>query len=125
MLHRKTREPCLVAIESLYKLMEVDDDWSVRTERAFAWWAYRLAQHVEAGPLFVGPGGGKTPRIDVWIDTAHNNDVPKDAQKIADVLATVNTMEILSTVVWDRARHTVPDRCTPTVYEDTGRATCD
>ena len=37
-------------LDSLYEQMMIDDQWALRRERGFTWWAYRLAQHVEVGP---------------------------------------------------------------------------
>lgn len=52
----------------------------------------------------------------MWTDIAH--DVQADDQRKVSMLATVNTMEALSAVVWDPARHTIRERCIQPVYED-------
>ena len=42
-------------VDSLYKQLQIDDEWAVRRERGFTWWSYRLAQHVEvSAPVWSG-----------------------------------------------------------------------
>lgn len=40
----------LQMLDSLVDQMMIDEEWSVRRERGFTWWSYRLAQHVEVSP---------------------------------------------------------------------------
>ena len=46
----------LEAIEFLYALLQIDDEWSVREERGFTWWAGDFAQRVWAEPCVVDHG---------------------------------------------------------------------
>ncbi|MBT6446529.1 MAG: hypothetical protein HOK58_16265, partial [Acidimicrobiaceae bacterium] len=47
----------LRAVEMLFEQMMIDEEWATRRPRGFTWWAYRLAQHIEAGePYEVAPG---------------------------------------------------------------------
>jgi hypothetical protein len=39
-------------VDSVYSIMQIDDDWSVRGERGFTWWAGDLRQDIWAEPSF-------------------------------------------------------------------------
>jgi len=61
-------DPGIVAVDSLFRDLMVDKEWSTRRDRGFTWWGYRLAQHVAASPRFQGPDGATASRLNVWTD---------------------------------------------------------
>jgi hypothetical protein len=69
----------------------VDDQWSVRTDRGFSWWAYRLAQHVEVSQPHGGPNGATACDVRIWTDAAA--DIPPDDRKVTGLMAIVNAQE--------------------------------
>ena len=38
----------LEAMEAIFNVLQIDEEWSVSRPRGFTWWSYRLAQHVDA-----------------------------------------------------------------------------
>ena len=60
-------------IESLYSQLMIDGKWSVRRERGFTWWSYRLAQHVEVSEPFES-GGLSVCSVRIWTEMVNNVD---------------------------------------------------
>jgi hypothetical protein len=111
-----TVDPGLVAVDLLYKQMMIDEAWSVRTDRGFIWWAYRLAQHVEASEPFIAPDGATACQVRIWTDIGAD---VTDAAKVPAIMAIANMSETMNAVVWDGTEHTISECCTSTVYADT------
>lgn len=101
-------------LDSLYEQMLIDDQWAVRRERGFTWWAYRLAQHVEVGaPVWSEDRYICTVRI--WTEVVRDVDPSTDP---AGVLAAVNPTAQLSALVWDPADGTIIECSTATVHDE-------
>ena len=110
------RDVGLEVLDGLYERLMIDDEWSLRWERKFMWWSYRLAQTVEAGPRFeIAPGVGASI---IKITTAVARHVTDDPARLA-ALATVNAMGSLSSLVYDSEGHLLFECCTLTVNDDT------
>jgi hypothetical protein len=110
-------DPGLTAVDLLYELLMVDDEWALRRERGFTWWAYRLAQHVEASEPFEGPDGAIACNIRIWTDIVA--DVPDRDAKGPAALAMVNQSETMSAIVWNNESRTVSECCSSIVCADT------
>jgi hypothetical protein len=113
------QDPGLRAVESLHKLMLIDEEWSVRRPRGFTWWAYRLAQHVEAGEPFRQTEDGPTASlIRIWTDVV--TEVPSQAAAEAlDCTAMANLTETMSALVFDESAGTITECCTVIVTDET------
>jgi hypothetical protein len=37
-------------LSRIHKVLQIDEEWTTRRDCGFTWWAYRLAQHIDAGP---------------------------------------------------------------------------
>lgn len=101
-------------LDSLYEQMMIDDEWAVRRERGFTWWAYRLAQHVEVGP----PEWSEDRYIcsvRIWTEVAREVDPSTNP---AGVLAATNAFVTLSALVWEPAEATVTECCTAVVHDE-------
>ncbi len=105
------------ALDLLYAKLMVDDDWSVRTDRDFTWWAYRLAQHVEVTPAYRGPDGATACDVRIWTDVA--TDIPPDERKVTGLMAIVNAQETMNALVWSSQAGSIFECCTSTIYADT------
>lgn len=105
----------IAVIAALYEQLQVDAEWSVRGPRGFTWWSYRLAQHVEAGPVVVR-GGRRVSTVRVWTDIVDH--VAGDRAP-AEAVAAANPHATLSAVVWDPGRGTISEECTLLVGADT------
>ncbi len=101
-------------LDSLYEQMMIDDEWAVRRERGFTWWAYRLAQHVEVGPP-VWSEDRYICSVRIWTEVVRNVDFATDP---AAVLAATNPFATLSALVWDPAAETIIECCTATVHDE-------
>lgn len=104
-------------ISELYQRLFIDDEWSVRRPRGFTWWSYRLAQHVEAGPVFIR-GGRPTSQVHIWTEIVNDVDPLHDP---ALHVTPANMQATLSALVWDPSRRTLADHCTYLVDEDTAQ----
>jgi len=108
------RDVGLRLLDSLYEQMMIDDEWVVRRERGFTWWAYRLAQHFEVGP----PAWSEDRYIctvRIWTEVVRGVDPSTDP---ASVLAAVNPVAQLNALVWDPADATIIECCTATVHDE-------
>lgn len=101
-------------LDSLYEQMMIDDQWAVRRERGFTWWAYRLAQHVEVGPP-VWSVDRYVCSVRIWTEVVADADASTDP---AAVLAAVNPFTTLSALVWDPSESTIAECCTATVHDE-------
>ncbi len=68
------------AVEWLYKnQLQVDAQWSVRTERGFTWWPYRQAQTVEITGEAKGPDGATGSCIAIRTEVMRDLDLTDSA----------------------------------------------
>lgn len=101
-------------LESLYEQMMIDDDWAVRRERGFTWWAYRLPQHVEVGPP-VWSEDRFVCSVRIWTEVVQEVDPSTDP---ATLLAAINPSATLNALVWDPSKATIAECCTATVHDE-------
>ncbi|AEF34617.1 conserved hypothetical protein [Mycolicibacter sinensis] len=104
----------LQLVDSLFKQLMVDDEWAVRRERGFTWWAYRLAQHVEIGPP-VWSEDRYICSVRIWTDVVRDVD---PATEPASVLGVVNAQATVNALVWDDATATITECCTAVIHEE-------
>lgn len=102
------------ALGALYEALMVDDEWALQRPNGFTWWAYRLAQHVEASP-FEAPDGATGCRLRVWTDVVAG--VP-DPERAASFLGMANAFQSLSASRVDSAAATITDGFAAVVYEE-------
>lgn len=90
-------------VQYLYDSMAIDDEWSVRNERGFSWWAHRLKQAVRAlrpvrdGEFLLTP---------VVICTDFLADVP-DRPRTLECLDALNMQAVMHAWVWNRRRRKI------------------
>ncbi|OBK86348.1 hypothetical protein A5648_05870 [Mycolicibacter sinensis] len=101
-------------LDHLYDKLMIDEQWSVRRERGFTWWGYRLAQHIEVSPPI------RSHDLDVcivriWTEVARDVDPATDP---AELLAAVNMQSTMSALVWDPKTATITECCTAVVHAE-------
>ena len=101
-------------LDSLYEQMMIDDEWAVRRERGFTWWAYRLAQHVEVGPP-VWTEDRYICSVRIWTEVVRDVDPDSDP---AALLAATNQFATLSALVWDPSSASISECCTAVVHDE-------
>lgn len=99
---------------SLYEQMMIDEQWSMRRERGFTWWSYRLAQHVEVTEP-VESRGLIVCTVRIWTDLVSEVD-PKTEP--GGVLAPFNAQTTLNALVWNTGAATITECCTAVVHEE-------
>jgi len=102
------------AIEALFEQLMVDEAWAVRTPRGFTWWAYRLAQHVEAGPP-TSDGRNEVCEVKVWTDVAVDADPSRSPSSVVEL---ANMQQTLNAVVWRPDEGTVSECCTAVITSE-------
>lgn len=107
-------DPGLQMLGTLYQKLMIDDQWSIRRERGFTWWGYRLAQHIEVGPPVRSHGLDRCD-LRIWTEVVRDVDPVTDP---ARTLAAVNLQATLSALVWDSAAATVNECCAVGVHRD-------
>lgn len=90
-------DPGPALIDQLYTTLEIEDEWSLRSSRAFTWWGDHLAQRVWAAP----PREGDTSVVRVHAETAFLREV-HDSPETAARLAALNRFATLSALAWKR-----------------------
>jgi hypothetical protein len=100
---RKPEDVGPEAIERLFDLMKIDEEWSVRRPRAYSWWGHRHCQEVVAGPA-VRSEGIVICRLQAR--TAMVRDVPL-SDRLELFIATMNAQAALNAIVLDRAARKV------------------
>lgn len=100
-------------IESLFSQLMVDEDWSVRRERGFTWWSYRLAQHVEVSEPFES-GGLSVCSVRIWTEMVNNVD---PAVNPVEIVRPFNMQSTLSALVWDEDAGTISECSTAIVHD--------
>lgn len=91
------------AVERLFDLMRIDEEWSVRGSRAFRWWGHRQCQEVSAGPA-VRSEGIVICRLQAR--TAVVRDVPL-SDSLELLVASLSAQAALNAIVLDRAARKV------------------
>lgn len=104
----------LRVLDSLYEQLMIDDQWSVRRERGFTWWSYRLAQHVEVGKP-VESQGLTVCVVRIWTDLVREADPPTDPPAM---LGPINAQTSLNALVWDSETATISECCTAVVHDE-------
>lgn len=90
-------------VRYVYDRMAIDDEWSVRDERGFRWWAYRLKQTVRAlRPV----RDGRFLLTPIVVCTDFLADVP-DGRKTLECLDALNMMTVMHAWVWNRRRRKI------------------
>ncbi len=93
-------------IESLYsEQLQVDEKWSVRTDRGFTWWADQNAQTIEILAEETGPDGQTGYLIGVRTDLVSDFDLTETA--LAELNAGPMRMAAMSAPVYDAETRTV------------------
>lgn len=101
-------------VDRLYASLMIDDEWAVRRERGFTWWGYRLAQHVEAGPV-TWSDDRDVCVVRIWTEVARDVDSATDPSTI---VAMPNLQTTMSAIVWDPATARIIECCTAAVHEE-------
>ncbi|MDX9735620.1 MAG: hypothetical protein RBU36_15920 [Thermoanaerobaculia bacterium] len=91
------------AVEELFDLMKIDEEWSVRRPQGYSWWGHRHRQDVSAGPE-VRSEGIVICRLQAR--TAMVRDVPL-SDRLELLVATLNAHAALNAIVLDRAARRV------------------
>jgi len=91
------QNPVPRVIDYLFDRMQIDDDWAVRTDDAFTWWAHRQAQRIYAGPPR-DVGGIVTRALHIETDLLRR--VPAGTETLVR-LAGINRLATLSAYVAD------------------------
>lgn len=101
-------------IESLFTQLMIDEQWSVRRERGFTWWSYRLAQHVEVSAPFES-FGVDVCKVRVWTEMV--NHVDPDSNP-AEIIRPFNMQTLLSALVWDENTATITECSTAIIHDE-------
>lgn len=106
------------AVDELYRLLMIDEEWCAHRPRGFTWWSDSHAQHVEASELFAAPDGATGSTVRIWTETVA--DVPVDGRpELMEVIGLANMKAAMSAVVWDRDRAIIEEYTVASVYADT------
>lgn len=101
-------------VDHLYDQLMVDEQWSVRRERGFTWWGYRLAQHVEVGPP-IRSHDRDVHQVRIWTEVAREVDPATDPARL---LGALNMHATMGALVFDPDTATVSECCTAVVHRD-------
>ena len=102
----------LQAVEGIFHMLQIDDEWSIRRPRGFTWWSYRLAQHIDASE----PSQDDEFQLSrIRIRTEVVDSVMKPP---ADFVALANMHAALSAVVWDPHERNISECCTGIVHQE-------
>jgi hypothetical protein len=101
-------------LDSLYEQLMIDEQWSVRRERGFTWWSYRLAQHVEVGEP-VESQEFIVCMVRIWTDLVSEVDPSTDP---ASMLGPFNAQTTLNALVWNSDAATISECCTAVVHDE-------
>ncbi len=101
-------------LDYLYRVMQIDEAWSVREARGFTWWAYNLAQRVWAEPP-IEIDGGKVVSFRIQTDVFRE---VTDLDAIACAVELWNRLTTLSGFIFDRAQGTVKLACSMVCEEE-------
>lgn len=101
-------------LDSLYEQLMIDEQWSIRRERGFTWWSYRLAQHVEVGEP-VESGGLIVCVVRIWTDLVYEVDPSTDP---ATMLGPLNAQTTLNALTWNSETATISECCTAVIHDE-------
>ncbi|QZT60291.1 hypothetical protein [Mycolicibacterium austroafricanum] len=104
----------LQIVDKLFEKLMIDEPWAIRRPRGFTWWSYRLAQHVEAGPMTLDRGM-QISRVRIWTEVVNGVD---ESSRPAEWLAVGNARQTLNALTWDPARGTVTECCTAVIHDE-------
>lgn len=94
------------ALDFVYRVMQIDEEWSIREEGRFTWWGYNLAQRVWADTVAYG----EKTSVSVQAETDILCDVP-DTEETTSLINSLNRYASLSAWVWDKERRQVKLVC--------------
>ena len=101
------------AVEFLYQSMQIDDQWSVRTESGFEWWGWKLRQRVWADQPIEG---SDPPITKISLQTDVLRSVP-DNDKTYSFLSLLNGIASVNAFVYDPVEERISLRSTAYVHE--------
>lgn len=101
-------------LDQLYDQLMIDEQWSVRRERGFTWWGYRLAQHFEVGPP-IRSHDLDVHIVRIWTEVARDVDPAVDP---AQLLGPINMHATMSALVFDPDAATINECCTAVVHRE-------
>lgn len=104
----------LHAIERIFQLLQIDEEWAVRRSRGFTWWSYRLAQHIDASEPWQDDEF-QLSRIRIRTELVNSVDAEQHPEQF---IALANAQETLSAVVWDPAAEAIAECCTGIVHQE-------
>lgn len=104
----------LRVLDSIFEQLMIDEQWSVRRERGFTWWSYRLAQHVEVGEP-IESQGLTVCTVRIWTDLVREVDPSTDP---VVMLGPINAQATLNALVWDSETATLSECCTAVVHDE-------
>ncbi len=72
-------DPGMHAIEAIRSFLRVEEEWSARMDRGFAWWGWLQAQVVAAAPLRTVASGVAGSQVIVFTDLARCRELTKES----------------------------------------------
>ena len=104
----------LEAIDRIFDMLQIDEQWSVRRPRGFTWWSYRLAQHIDATEPWQDDEF-QLSRIRIRTELVDSVDPARHPEEF---LAVINAQETLSAVVWGPDERSFGEYCTGIVHQE-------
>jgi hypothetical protein len=101
-------------VDFLYRSMAIDERWSIREPRGFAWWGHKLAQRVWAEPARESRG---VSIVRVHAETALLREVPGGLET-SKKIAAFNRFASLSALVWNREQGRAALHCAMTLHRE-------
>lgn len=110
--HDRLRQEIL---DYLFKIMQIDEKWTVRLPRGFTWWAHSLPQRVWVEHQMQITDH---PVIRVQAETALLRNIPS-SQKVQGAVDVLNKRASLNTYRWNPHTHLLRIRCSAYVTTET------
>ncbi len=104
----------LEAVDRIFDMLQIDEEWSIRRPRGFTWWSYRLAQHIDASEPWQDDGY-QLSRIRIRTELVNSVTAVKPPEQF---VALANMQETLSAVVYDPQECTISECCTGIVHQE-------
>jgi hypothetical protein len=98
-------------LDELFEALYVDDEWSVRDDRAFTWWPYRVPQRIEVSEPRLS-FGDPTIKVTATCELVTGVTAPTETRELA--VAAMNQHASMGAYVWDEERRAV--RLATTAY---------